>query len=390
MKLNPKVVPLTKGSVRNLWPSGRWERVGVIALVLVCLLTVWSAYAGHIRPAHTFFGTISPGLAMAFPLLLYLCIIGFVVCIFLWRRGATVLLVTLLAVAPSAYSISPLHLTPYITSDRDRDNSFTLMTYNVMSFFDFEGPFKPGEPNRTVRYFLDKNPDIICLQETLRAAYVNTLNITRGQRNLRDLRYPYQLHWHDGGLAMLSKYPLKEVYIGDHPSMPWPHYKAARVYLKDDSITIINCHLQSLGLDRGDRNVYHRITDGDISLERLDSASTHILDKLTDAFMVRAVQAEWVRHVVDSIKGNVIVCGDFNDVPLSYAARTVKGTDMADAFERTSLGPRITFHDNRFYFRIDHLFYRGNFSAYRTVIDAQPSSDHYPMMTSFMFNRKTD
>lgn len=144
MKLNPKVVPLTKGSVRNLWPSGRWERVGVIALVLVCLLTVWSAYAGHIRPAHTFFGTISPGLAMAFPLLLYLCIIGFVVCIFLWRRGATVLLVTLLAVAPSAYSISPLHLTPYITSDRDRDNSFTLMTYNVMSFFDFEGPFKPG------------------------------------------------------------------------------------------------------------------------------------------------------------------------------------------------------------------------------------------------------
>lgn len=189
---------------------------------------------------------------------------------------------------------------------------------------------------------------------------------------------------------MLSKYPLKEVYIGDHPSMPWPHYKAARVYLKDDSITIINCHLQSLGLDRGDRNVYHRITDGDISLERLDSASTHILDKLTDAFMVRAVQAEWVRHVVDSIKGNVIVCGDFNDVPLSYAARTVKGTDMADAFERTSLGPRITFHDNRFYFRIDHLFYRGNFSAYRTVIDAQPSSDHYPMMTSFMFNRKTD
>lgn len=390
MKLRPKVNPVSRRFLQDLWPDGKWARAGVVALVLLCLVTIWSAYAGLIRPSHTFFGTFSPGLAMAFPMLLYICIIGLILSIFVWRRGATLLLLTLIAVAPSAYSISPLHLTPYITTNDDRDQAFTVMTYNVMSFFDFEGPFKPGVPNRTVQYFLDKNPDILVLQETLRASYINTLNITRGQRNLRDLRYPYQLHWHDGGLALLSKYPMKEVEIGDHPSMPWPHYKAARIYLKGDSVTIINCHLQSLGLDRADRNVYHSITDGDISFERLDSASTHIMDKLTDAFMLRAVQAEWVRQAADSIGGNIIICGDFNDVPLSYAARTVKGSDMADAFERTSLGPRITFHDNRFYFRIDHMFYRGNFSAYRTVIDPHPSSDHYPMTASFIFNKPKD
>lgn len=383
MNLRPHIKPFIISSLRDIWPDSPGQRCLVILTAVFCIFTIFAAYAGYIAPAHTFWGTLAPLAVMAFPSLLYLLFVFLIICIIFWMRGARMLLITLIAVIPSAIKIVPLHVTPYIAERDKGEKTFSLLTYNVMSFLDFEGPFKEGVPNRTVQYILDSNPDIVCLQETLRAAYVNTLNITLSQRNLRDLRYPYQMHWHDGGIAMYSRYPLKEIYIGDRPDMPYPHYKAARVYLYGDSITIINCHLQSIGLDVADRNIYHEVTDGDIDFKTIDTAGSKILDKLTDAFIMRAKQAEFIRSVLDSIPGNVIVCGDFNDVPLSFASRRVQGDDMHDAFAATSLGPRITFHDNRFYFRIDHVFYRGNIGAYRSTSPNIPSSDHYPLLVRF-------
>lgn len=386
MDLRPHIKPFLVSSVKDIWPASIKQRCLVIITIIFCIGTIFSAYAGYIAPTHTFFGTIGPLAVMTFPTLLYLLFVGLIISIVCWRRGARILLITLLIIIPSAIKVVPLHVTPYLADRSKGEKTFSLLTYNVMSFIDFEGPFKDGVPNRTVQYILDSNPDIVCLQETLRAAYVNTLNITMSQRNLRDLRYPYQMHWHDGGIAMYSKYPIKEIVIGDRPDMPYPHYKAARVYLYDDSITIVNCHLQSIGLDISDRNVYHDVTDGDINFKEIDAAGSKILNKLTDAFIERAKQAEYIRSVLDKIPGNVIVCGDFNDVPLSFATRQVQGDDMHDAFAVTSLGPRITFHDNRFYFRIDHVFYRGRMGAYRSMSPNIPSSDHYPLLVKFKMN----
>lgn len=268
MNLRPHIKPFIISSLRDIWPDSPGQRCLVILTAVFCIFTIFAAYAGYIAPAHTFWGTLAPLAVMAFPSLLYLLFVFLITCIIFWMRGARMLLITLIAVIPSAIKIVPLHVTPYIAERDKGEKTFSLLTYNVMSFLDFEGPFKEGVPNRTVQYILDSNPDIVCLQETLRAAYVNTLNITLSQRNLRDLRYPYQMHWHDGGIAMYSRYPLKEIYIGDRPDMPYPHYKAARVYLYGDSITIINCHLQSIGLDVADRNIYHEVTDGEIDLDR--------------------------------------------------------------------------------------------------------------------------
>lgn len=328
---------------------------------------------------------------MAFSALLYIFIGLFILCVFIWRKPLPVFLITFLIILPSSFIVSPLHFTKHFPDKEEREKSFSLLTYNTMAFLDFEGKLAPGEPNRTLQYILDVNPDILCLQEIYREAGVNTLNITTGQRNLRDLRYPYQLHWHSSAVAIFSKYPIKEIEIGDDPRMPWAHYKAARIYLKDDSITVINCHLQSLGLDVADKNLYQKLTEGSFSVDSVGKTGGKILTKLNSAFINRAIQADWIRNVLDNqITGNVIVCGDFNDVPLSYATRVIKGNDMKDVYERTGLGPHITFHDNKFYFRIDHAFYRGNFAAYYSRIDKHPSSDHYPLLINFRFDKTND
>ena len=82
----------------------------------------------------------------------------------------------------------------------------------------------------------------------------------------------------------------------------------------------------------------------------------------------------------------MIVCGDFNDTPGSYSYRTVRGDDMRDAYLDCAFGPAITYHDNRFYFKIDHVLYRGNLRAVDIERGRIDASDHYPLLATFVLS----
>ena len=60
------------------------------------------------------------------------------------------------------------------------------------------------------------------------------------------------------------------------------------------------------------------------------------------------------------------------------------GDDLHDAYADAAFGPTITYHENRFYFRIDQILYRG---PEILSIDRGncKSSDHYPMIATFRF-----
>ena len=85
------------------------------------------------------------------------------------------------------------------------------------------------------------------------------------------------------------------------------------------------------------------------------------------------------------------MAGDFNDIQGSYALRTILGDgDMHDAYAENAFGPTITYHGNRFYFRIDHVLYRGDMEAVDIERGDTPSSDHYPLLTTFVMNGENE
>ena len=90
-----------------------------------------------------------------------------------------------------------------------------------------------------------------------------------------------------------------------------------------------------------------------------------------------------IRQAIDGSPGNLIVCGDMNDVTTSHVYRVIKGNDMTDAWAEVGNGYAFTFNRHHLPFRIDHILYRGNLQ----VIEAQRikggSSDHYPLMATF-------
>ena len=60
--------------------------------------------------------------------------------------------------------------------------------------------------------------------------------------------------------------------------------------------------------------------------ETLDGLRSSIEQKLGPAFRIRARQARAVAEEIKKIDTDyVLVCGDFNDTPISYAHRTIQG-----------------------------------------------------------------
>ena len=81
----------------------------------------------------------------------------------------------------------------------------------------------------------------------------------------------------------------------------------------------------------------------------------------------------------------MIVCGDFNDTPISYCYKTIRG-NMKDAFKESGLGFGISYHENKFLFRIDHIFYNNKIESYRAKVHKVTYSDHYPVTVYMKIN----
>jgi endonuclease/exonuclease/phosphatase family metal-dependent hydrolase len=117
----------------------------------------------------------------------------------------------------------------------------------------------------------------------------------------------------------------------------------------------------------------------EIDSRSLDNFTQMMSKRLTPAYKIRAKQAQ----VIDGIiKGNknpyIIVCGDFNDTPISYSRHKIKG-NLHDAFVDSGFGLGITYNKYRFLFRIDYILHSDNIKSYNCSVGKLKNSDHYPL-----------
>ncbi len=117
------------------------------------------------------------------------------------------------------------------------------------------------------------------------------------------------------------------------------------------------------------------------------SAAADIIFEDVAGYSKTFVFANGDREITDSIGGPFIVAGDFNDIPDCYAVRTIRGKDMHDAYADAAFGPTITYHGDKFYFRIDQVLYKGPFKAVDIERGDIASSDHNPLLTTFLFDQ---
>ena len=88
----------------------------------------------------------------------------------------------------------------------------------------------------------------------------------------------------------------------------------------NDTIRVFNIHLQSLKFTQSNLSYLDNASlKGDSNI----TESKSIISKIKTGFIKRSIQANFIKDEINHSPYPVIVCGDFNDVPNSYAYETI-------------------------------------------------------------------
>ena len=270
---------------------------------------------------------------------------------------------------------------PIHPSSKIPDDAMKLLSYNVCSYggnFKYEKGFE-----KVLEYVIQESPDIVCIQEdvdtwrryTFREyakaglAY-NDTNVISNRPNCRN------------ALGIHTRYPiLRRERIPYHSmangSVAW--------WLKvgDDTLVVVNNHFESCHLSKADRYQYRQILRGQMSGDSARAESKLLLVKLAEANAKRAGQIRAVRNYAEAhSQYPLIVCGDFNDNPISYSRYTMAEV-LTDCFAATGNGIGLSYNQKAFSLRIDYVFCNEKLEPYHSKIDDKmDASDHNPFVCS--------
>ena len=339
--------------------------------IIAAFALMFAAYGGRVNPTIW----VLPSMAtLALPVVAIAAIVLMaLLLIFKQWRAAVVIFGALLLSWPTLRLICPFNLShPKANPDAAQ---LKVLTMNVTQFNWVDNE----EPSKNMRYILDQNADIVVIQEGL--VYFRYEQLKPVEPMLDELykKYPYRKEaFFDVGI--LSKYPFTEVRTPILAKDSINYFiKAWDVDVPGDDIRVISMHLSSLRFNSNDNQIFDSINVPSGRKRRIKS----VVKKLGDGFCRHVPQVEAMRQLLDETVGDVLVMGDLNDTPGSFAYRTLCGEDLRDAWADTGFGPMYTFHANHMYVKIDHIFYRGNIKPLICRRDKEGESDHYPMVAVF-------
>lgn len=344
------------------------------ANILFLVLFMLAAFSDKVSPEKSLFMAY---LGLGFPILFVLNF--FYALYWLFTRDWKPLLMTLICFLICWGPITryfPFHNKTNVP----QENTIKVLSYNVMNFAG--KPHTAQSPNRIIEYIAQSDADIVCLQE-YNVATSGKNNLTKEAIQKALAMYPYRAvvafnkKRPNIGNALYSKYPIRQSRLIDYES----DYNGSAYHELDvngKKMVVINNHLESFKLTQKDKSQYSGLIKS-FDTEKLHEIRGTISRKLGPAFLQRAQQARKIAEEINKAEADyILVCGDFNDTPLSYAHRIIQG-DLTDAFVASGRGMGSTYNQNFFLFRIDNILHSSNATSYNCTVDHVKYSDHYPM-----------
>jgi endonuclease/exonuclease/phosphatase family metal-dependent hydrolase len=320
-----------------------------------------------------------------------------VVFIFFWlfikpRRALISVIVLLLAYKPIS-NIIPLHLSHSFTKEK-QDSALRVMSWNVAQFNVMGDKKHPEVKRQMVDLINEYQPDIACFQEMVAEdstvkdhghmdEFLQKLNFSNYfySYNIREDFWGYA-HF---GIIIFSKYPIinkqtVSFYPNDYNSI----FQYIDIVKGEDTIRVFNFHLQTLRFSRANLKY---IDEPTVENEVTIKESKSIIGKFKRGFLKRKIQADRIRAEIEKSPYRVIVTGDFNDVPNSYAYHTI-GKGMNNAFVEKGGGLGRTFSGISPVLRIDNIFVDEKSDVQQFQLVKKKLSDHFPIITDVQMGKK--
>ena len=341
-----------------------------VATVIVMLLV---GFSDRINPAdHPLVST----LGMAFPILLVINMAFLLFwLIFKWSRAWIPVVGYILAYVPISIYM------PINASQSPPEGALKLVTYNVCCY---GGNFKYEQGFEKVRdYLIDEKADIVCLQEDndtwRRYCFKNYEE--------RGLTYNDTIVLCNDAtrfncLGIHTRFPIIRRERIDYPTASNNGSAAWWLQVDKDTVIVVNNHFESCHLNQEDRAQYRQLLKGEMARDSVRAESQLLMVKLAEANAKRSRQIVAVCEYIEQYLGRypVIVCGDFNDNPISFS-RHMMGKYLHDCFVETGRGIGLSYNQKAFSLRIDHIFCSSDITPYECFVDSKmDASDHYPMV----------
>lgn len=358
----------------RLHRSFRWANV---ILIFVTFLAYLSPY---IHPA-TLWPFAVLGLIYPVLLLLNLFFIGFWV---IRRRRYAVL-------SLACIILGWMHFTAFVglhigaPRNGPKDAEIKVLTYNVYGFYNRQANAEQGRVFWTeaevLEFYRNHQPDIWCLQEFATAPkYANQFKQLITQQT--PLKHVY---FEPGkGLAIFSRYPLKNIhkeFFGQHNRING--FLISDIEKDGQSVRLINVHLQSNAVSGLANEVAE---NGQLREKETWLNIKGMISRYRRTAVLRSDQAREIREYVEKSPHPVILCGDFNDVPLSYAYRQIS-TGLIDGFRKRGQGLGTTYRGSLPALRIDYVLTSPEISPLRYQVLENESSDHYPVLSTLKLEK---
>jgi len=262
------------------------------------------------------------------------------------------------------------------------ERMFKLLSYNVRGFDIYQWRNDPQVKREIFDFIEQQEPDILCFQEYY-TSFRNGESHSDLSKQLPSLPQSAVYYSADRsnrngfGIATFSRYPIiKKSRIPFNTSFNAAMY--TDILFQGDTIRVFNVHLQSIRFRRENYAFLDtmRLKYSNDQMREL----RNIGSQLKTAFELRAEQAEMISNYIKNSPYPVIVLGDYNDTPQSYAYRKIK-KGMHDAFRKSGRGFGNTYAGELPSFRIDYIMYSNPLVSYQFKRIKTDYSDHFPITT---------
>ena len=258
---------------------------------------------------------------------------------------------------------------------QEAKNTFSIMSYNVRLFNAYNWIKEEEVKDKIFDLFNQRNTDILCIQEFY------------APKQLPKLDYPFQhiglqnkkSQWH---MAIYSKY--NQINKGT-VSIKGERMNNTCIFsdmiIDKDTIRVYNIHLASNWFDKSDLAF---MENPKMSKEAIKQGVFGIVKRLKNSFQKRAMQVEVIKQHMEKAPYKIIVCGDFNDTPNSFAYHKIS-EGLQDAFLNKGKGIGSTFLGKIPFLRIDYILHSSKFRTNTFDTHQQKLSDHKAIESSLGF-----
>ncbi|HSV12180.1 MAG TPA: endonuclease/exonuclease/phosphatase family protein [Hanamia sp.] len=363
------------------------KKIFVASNIIIGLLFLAGANVKYFNPQHWWFLSLC---TLLLPYLLLLLILF----ILFWLLVKPLLsIISLLIIFTSLHAVKnvfPLNFS-HDFSMQKKPGDIRVMSWNVELFNILHYKDHPENKQKIIDLINKYDPDIACLQEMVAGENKKAINYfpdIEKALKFSDYLYSYSVkdnfdRYHHFGIIIFSKFPiLRKQTLINNPNSYNSTFQFVDILAGKDTFRIFNVHLQSLKFSQTNLNY---LDSGKVPEQGNIFESKNIISKIKLGVLKRASQANFIKDELNHSPYPVIVCGDFNDVPVSYAYETI-GKGLRNAFVERGSGISRTFSSISPTLRIDNIFTDKQFKIMQFIRIKNLLSDHFPIIADVKFD----